>query len=208
MTGNCTRVTASLVSSVSSSRVPPTVSSAVPDDLNTLLGKVAAGDQHAFRAFYEATIDRCVGVAMSVLKSQVWSDDCVADCYVQVWRTAAQFDSSRGHALAWLTMLCRTRAIDRLRKEQAQLITAAELLRETPDEAEDRFGEMQATGALKKALQELSTDQRRALELTYFQGLSNSEIAKVTGWPLGTTKSHVRRALTLLRKELLDAVEH
>ncbi len=181
------------------------VSIATPNDLNDLVGKIAAGDQAAFRAFYEATVDRCVGIAMSVLKSQVWADDCVADSFVQVWRTAAQFDASRGHALAWLTMLCRTRAIDRLRKEQAQLITAAELLRETPaDDGDDRFGDMQPTGALKHALGQLSHEQRRALELTYFQGLSNTEIAKVTGWPLGTTKSHVRRALSVLRKELID----
>jgi RNA polymerase sigma-70 factor (ECF subfamily) len=178
-------------------------------DLNALLGKIASGDQAAFRAFYEATVDRCTGVATSVLRSTVWADDCVADTYVQVWRTAGQFDSSRGHALAWLTMLCRTRAIDRLRKEQAQLITAAELIAEhRDDDMQDRFGDMQATGALKSALAQLSGEQRRALELTYFQGLSNSEIAKITGWPLGTTKSHVRRALAVLRKELLDDVEH
>jgi RNA polymerase sigma-70 factor, ECF subfamily len=179
------------------------------NDLDALLQRVAAGERAAFDAFYSATVDRCMALARSVLGNHAWAEDCVADSYVAAWRQAASFDPGRASAMAWLSMICRTRAIDRLRRERTQVGYSLRL-RPLDDEAEQGldpasvFGGFLAFGKLERALHRLSGEQRRLLELTYFQGLSNSEIATATGLPLGTVKSCIRRGVALLRKELLD----
>lgn len=182
---------------------------AQPSDPDALLARVAAGERAAFDAFYSATVDRCMALARSVLGNHAWAEDCVADTYVAAWRQASSFDPSRASAIGWLSMICRTRAIDRLRRERTQQGYSVSL-RPLDDEAEQGldpasvFGGFLAFGKLAEALQKLSGEQRRLLEFTYFQGLSNSEIAATTGLPLGTVKSCIRRGVALLRKELLD----
>lgn len=180
-----------------------------PSDPDALLARVAAGERAAFDAFYSATVDRCMALARSVLGNSAWAEDCVADTYVAAWRQASSFDPARASAIGWLSMICRTRAIDRLRRERTQQGYSISL-RPLDDEAEQGldpasvFGGFLAFGKLAEALQKLSDEQRRLLKFTYFQGLSNSEIAAITGLPLGTVKSCIRRGVALLRKELLD----
>jgi len=179
------------------------------DSLDALLQRVAAGERAAFDAFYTATVDRCMALARSVLGNPAWSEDCVADTYVAAWRQAANFDPARASAIGWLSMICRTRAIDRLRRERTQIGYSISL-RPIDDEVEQsldpaaQFGRFLVSGKLQKALSQLSAERRKLLELTYFQGLSNSEIAAATGLPLGTVKSGLRRSVALLRKELLE----
>jgi RNA polymerase sigma-70 factor, ECF subfamily len=180
--------------------------------LDVLMGRVAKGDRAAFSDLYAQTLDRCFAMALSVLGARVWAEDCVADTYVAVWRGAASFDPARGNAVAWILMMCRTRALDRLRRErtQAGYGSAPGLPDEESGQGADPaavFGGFLAFGQLAEAMQRLSADQRRALELTYFQGLTHTEVAEATGWPTGTAKSHVRRALASLRKDLLDVEE-
>lgn len=181
--------------------------------LDALLGQVAKGDRRAFAAFYAQTVDRCMALAVSVLGSRIWAEDCVADAYVTAWRQAAKFDAARAPAIAWLFMICRTRAIDRLRREQLHASYSVGVRQqegnvqggtESGSEGVVNFGDFVAVRQLHSALQQLSGEQRTAVELAYFQGMSHSEVAAATGWPIGTTKSYVRRALAVLRKELMQ----
>jgi RNA polymerase sigma factor (sigma-70 family) len=181
--------------------------------LDALLGQVAKGDRQAFAEFYAQTVDRCMGLAVSVLGSRIWAEDCVADAYVAAWRQAATFDATRAPAIAWLFMICRTRAIDRLRREQMH-VSYSFGVRQLEESAEGgtenvvSFGDFVAVRQLHHALKQLTEQQRTAVELAYFQGMSHSEVAAATGWPIGTTKSYVRRALAVLRKELIEHEDH
>jgi len=181
--------------------------------LDALLGQVAKGDRRAFAQFYAQTVDRCMALAVSVLGSRIWAEDCVADAYVAAWRQAATFDAARSPAIAWLFMICRTRAIDRLRREQMHASYSVDVRRQegaveggasSGSEGVVSFGDFVAVRQLNSALRQLSDAQRMAVELAYFQGMSHSEVAAATGWPMGTTKSYVRRALAVLRKELVQ----
>ena len=186
---------------------------ATNQQLDALLGQVAKGDRRAFAEFYERTVDRCMALAVSVLGSRTWAEDCVADAYVTAWRQAATFDAARAPAIAWLFLICRTRAIDRLRREQMHLSYSVGVRQrgenvergtESGSESVVSFGDFVAVRQLHSALQQLSDEQRTAVELAYFQGMSHSEVAAATGWPIGTAKSYVRRALAVLRKELVE----
>ena len=176
---------------------------AVVIELNELLLQVAKGSRAAFEHYYRRTVDRCLALATSVLVSGLWAEDCVAETYVSVWRTAPSFDPSRSSALSWLLLICRNRAIDRLRRERFQVpLSPTDDSRTTEPVSELRFGDFIAIDRLRAGLLQLSTAQRRVIDLGYFQGLSQAEIANHTGWPLGTVKSHMRRSLNLLRQSL------
>ena len=175
-------------------------------ELNEMLLQVAAGSRTAFERYYQSTVDRCLALATSVLGSGLWAEDCVAETYVSVWRTAPTFDPNRSSALSWLLLICRNRAIDRLRRERFQVpLSPTDDSSTSEPVGEVRFGDFIAIDRLRAGLLQLSAAQRRVIDLGYFQGLSQAEIANHTGWPLGTVKSHMRRSLNLLRQSLGDA---
>lgn len=179
-----------------------------PPDLDELVRRFARGDRAAFETFYEHTVDRCMALAMRILGNFAWAEDCVAETYASAWRHATGFDPARANAIGWLFMMCRTRAIDHQRRERAQLRhvrgVTHDLEAEHSQDPASVFGGFLAFAKLQSALEQLTADQRRVLELTYFHALSNSEIADATGMPLGTVKSCIRRGVHVLRKELLS----
>ncbi len=193
-------------SQVNSSGAVDSLPIAVEPDLDALLGDIAGGDEVAFEAFYVATIDRCFALARGVLNDRAWAEDCAADVYAQVWRSAAEFDARKGSAMAWLIMIARTRAIDLLRRERRHRGVAwspSELSAVAAPVSEYGFGGLIAVGRLKRALGALSDVQKRMVELAFFHDLSHGEIARTTGIPIGTVKSHLRRALASLKQGLV-----
>ncbi len=179
-------------------------------DLDALLREVAIGDELAFEAFYAATVDRCFGLVRGILGDRALAEDCVSDVFTQVWRNALDFDALKGSAMAWLLMIARTRAIDLLRRERRHLASPLGPLEDTAESMatpEHHFGGLLAQGRLKIALTSLSEVQKRMLELAFFKDLSHGEIAKLTGIPIGTVKSHLRRALGVLKQELVVSDE-
>jgi RNA polymerase sigma-70 factor (ECF subfamily) len=177
-----------------------------PDrELTRLLARAARGDGVAFRQFYDATVARCYGLALSLLFAPAAAEDCVADTYAQVWRTAAGYDIEKGTPMAWLLMICRTRAIDQLRREQAQRAVISDVDADALDAPVDDaagFGAWLGSGRLNAALARLGAAEQRLVALAFGQDLTHSEIAESTGIPLGTVKSRLRRALHFLRQEL------
>jgi RNA polymerase sigma-70 factor, ECF subfamily len=176
---------------------------AAPDASVRLLGKIARGDRDAFARFYDLHAPLVHTLALRVLRERGEAEEVVQDVFVQVWRQAETYSIDRGTPEAWLIMMTRSRGIDKLRSRRRR----DEMVR--PVENPDRLAEpaVQASSAggaearatLGGALGELSAAQRSVLELAYFDGLTQSEIAARLGEPLGTVKTRMRAGLERLR---------
>lgn len=171
-----------------------------------LLERMRGGDEGALAAFYDRWSDRVYSLAVHLLREARDAEDIVEETFWQVWRNAARYDAARGTVGTWLLTICRSRALDRIRtrrrrKEDATLDDAASFESPEPDAASAMV--TSETGRIvREALAELPVEQRQAVELAYFRGLSQSEIAEKTGQPLGTVKTRVRLAMVKLREKL------
>lgn len=159
-----------------------------------LLNRVSHGDAQALGEFYDLFAGLVNGLALRILRDRSDAEDVVQEVFVQAWRQAARFDAARGTPEAWICTITRSRALDRLRRRAVR--------------REDSTDEPPASGtapraeealAVRAALGTLSADQRLALELAYYEGLSQSEIAERLGQPLGTVKTRIRTAMLRLR---------
>lgn len=178
-------------------------------ELYGLLEKIHQGEQDALGVFYDMTVGRAFAVAVRVTSSRELAEEVVNDVYMQVWRDAARYSSQRATPLGWLLMMTRSRAIDAMRREgvsvhkQVPWPDAAEQLVDTvaPEPLENTLGVEQGH-LLAEALQHLDGQQRQLIALAFYRGMSHQEIAQYTGEPLGTIKSILRRAQTILRAAL------
>jgi RNA polymerase sigma-70 factor (ECF subfamily) len=162
-----------------------------------LIGRIAAGQQDALGEFYDRYAGLVNGLALRILRDPSDAEDVVQEVFVQAWRQADRFDPARGTPEAWLCTLARTRALDKLRRRVSRREEPAEAAPGTT--AAPRNVEVLA---VRKALEDLSANQRRALELAYYEGLTQSEIAERLGEPLGTIKTRIRTAMMRLREAL------
>jgi RNA polymerase sigma-70 factor, ECF subfamily len=185
---------------------------ALADDAAVLVQRVAGGDAHALTALYDGTNRLVFGLVLRVLGDRAAAEEVLLDVYTQVWRQAASYDRGRGSPLAWLMMIARTRAIDRLRSgRQAQ--KRSEPLEKALDERspvadpEEAAVTSERETMVRSALESLSTEQREVIELAYYKGLSHSEIAMQLGQPLGTVKTRTRLGMIKLSKLLGPLVE-
>ena len=163
----------------------------------SLIRRLTLGDHQALGEFYDLYAGLVNGLAIRILRDRTEAEDVVQEVFVQVWRQAARFDPSRGSPEAWICTMARTRALDRLRRRTSR--------REEPEEAAPGSTEAPKTEealAVRKAMDALSADQRKALELAYYEGLTQSEIAERLGEPLGTIKTRIRTAMIRLRDVL------
>jgi RNA polymerase sigma-70 factor (ECF subfamily) len=176
--------------------------------LNALVKQLAAGDRAALRALYKLTVSLLFSIARGVLSNAADAEEVICDVYAQVWRTAVQYDEARGSVKAWLIMICRSRAIDRQRQNASRSAANVCDSGERADALSTHFAPddllhtLQRGTAIHAAIEQLSPIRRRLLALAFFLDLSHQEIAVTTDLALGTVKSHIRRALGILRKEL------
>ena len=180
--------------------------------LAELLHAVANKDRAAFEAFYDATTERALNLVSRITRNLDIAEEVVSDVYLQVWRQADRFDTARGNALAWLTVLCRSRALDTMRKVSAAPTSGAVPISEMPEAETTEFPQdlliaVEQHSAVHAALEKLEPNQRQLLALAYFRGYSHRELADFTGMPLGTVKTQLRRTLAKL-KELVIAAEN
>jgi RNA polymerase sigma-70 factor (ECF subfamily) len=173
-----------------------------------LIPQIAEGDDHALAHLYDRTSRMVYGLCLRIVKDPSAAEDITLEAYLQVWRTAESYDPGRGTVSAWLLTVVRSRAIDWLRARKARradleqdLDEVFELqdLRPSPERASMDSGR---TRIIQNAIAELPEEQRRAIELTYFAGLSHSEVALQTGLPIGTVKTRVRLGVIRLRELL------
>jgi RNA polymerase sigma-70 factor (ECF subfamily) len=169
-----------------------------------LVDRMREGDESALAMLYDRWSDRTYSLAAHLLRDKRDAEDIVEETFWQAWRGASQFDAGRGNVGTWLLTICRSRALDRLRARRRKPEDVD--LDDVPPPEDPHGDPMSAmvtneTGRLvRAALTELPAEQRQALELAYFKGLSQSEIAEETGQPLGTIKTRVRLAMVKLRE--------
>lgn len=176
-----------------------------------LVARLVEQDQEALSALYDRHRSVVFSLALRILRDRAEAEEVLTDVFFQAWRTAAGFDLLRGSVAAWLVTLCRSRAIDRLRargRRAAGLSALAEESSKAPPAAvsgpdpEEAAGSQMRRARIRAAMGALSPEQRGALELAYYGGLSHSEIAAKLGEPLGTVKTRIRQGLLTLRESL------
>lgn len=189
---------------------------ALPSDDDTVLCDclegIRAHRQAALGQFYDFTVGRVYGVALRIVRRAELAEEVVSDVYMQVWRDAARYDDTRGKVLGWLLVIARSRALDLLRRQDEafshpepwELATDCENGRDNP---QDLLEATQTGSAVHTAMLTLSPLQRQLLSLAFFRGLTHSEIVEHSGIPLGSVKTHIRRALAILREALGPDVE-
>ena len=174
--------------------------------LIALMGRIVAGDRKAFAAFYDATSTLVYGFALRMLRDQTIAQEVAIDVYMQVYQQAACFDCRRSTPSAWLLTLTRSRAIDRRRQDtvrwQREASPGVVEQAACPLDPEAYSTALERHRAVQSALASLSPQQRQAITMAYFEGLSHSAIATTLGQPLGTVKTRIRTGLRCLRTAL------
>jgi RNA polymerase sigma-70 factor, ECF subfamily len=166
-----------------------------------LLARIQSGDQEAMSILFDRYGGMIYSVAFRVLKDAVEAEDVMQEIFIQVWKNPGTFVSGRGSLAGWLVVVARNRSIDMIRRRR-------------PTEQVELFSLPSSTNLAKEAehnsllekvrgvMGSLPDEQRKSVELAFFEGLTHSEIAEKTGDPLGTVKTRIRLALTTIRKAL------
>jgi RNA polymerase sigma-70 factor (ECF subfamily) len=172
-----------------------------------LLHAIARGDESALAALYDRYNSILLGLLLRILHSRVEAEDVLQEVFLQIWQRAANFDEARGRAFTWMVTLARSRAIDRLRSLQSRQRADDTALRDAPDSVGDAVADVyhsEQREIVRAALDEIPEEQRRALLLAYFEGLTQAEIAAQLDQPLGTIKTRMRSGMSKLRDLLGD----
>jgi len=177
-----------------------------PDD-HQLVVRVAKGDERAFLSLYDRYASRVYALTLRVLGDTMLAEEATQDTFLKLWSRARQFNPGKGQLAPWLLTIAHRTALDRLRLENRRPPTSnpqdpdqtwSTLPDETTLNGEARWR------SLYFAVQSLSEDQRQVIDLAYYKGMSQSEIAEVLGWPLGTVKTRIRAAMQALRRHWLE----
>jgi RNA polymerase sigma-70 factor (ECF subfamily) len=173
-----------------------------------LLARVAQGDTEAFAALYDRLSGPLFSFALSILKNSASAEDVLQEVFIQIWEKASTYDSEIAKPLTWALTLTRNRAIDRLRSLQRRQ-RLAEAAASEPEFMPDSVGgsdealiNRETALRVRNALDALPVEQRQAIEMAFFGGLSQSEIASALSVPLGTVKARIRRGMLQLRDVL------
>jgi RNA polymerase sigma-70 factor, ECF subfamily len=179
-----------------------------PVDLEKLLGACALGDRAAFERLYRATSPKLFAIALRILGSEALAEECLQDAYVKIWHRAEDYRPHLASPPTWLVTIVRNGALDTLRRNRRQVTLQdpahLDFLMDEWATAPGPDGLDNDSDRLRDCLEQLGENQRRCLEIAYFQGLSHAEVAEKTHTPLGTVKTWIRRGLEQLRK-CLDA---
>jgi RNA polymerase sigma-70 factor, ECF subfamily len=183
-----------------------------------IVARLVAGEERALGELYDRYGGLAYSLACAMLVDPADAEEVVADAFAQIWRSASTYDASRGNPLAWITTIVRSRALDLLRAHRRRSRALANAVAKSDDsaspglstgpESADRGVEQSETAALvRRSLADLPVAQRTVLELAYFGGLSQSEIAQRLSEPLGTVKTRMRSGMEKLRNALRPLLE-
>ncbi len=178
------------------------------DPLVDLLIRIQDGDETALAELYDAVVNRVYGLAIKIVLKPELAEEVVGDVFMQVWKKAKDFDASRAVPLAWMLMICRSRALDTLRRERPQINNNScefDANRSEDESTETSFTKVHGIDVesrVYEALQLLTDKQRQAIFLAFYKDMTQSEISEYTGDPIGTVKSNIRRAQLILKETL------
>ena len=175
--------------------------------LQDLIARIVQQDQSAFSALFKAMSGRVHSLALRITGSSQLAEEVTEDTFFQVWRQAPRFDPSRGTAKTWILTIARSRALDARRSippfdELTESETDGNIDGRNHSDLPDLLSAIEQNHSLHKALESLEPLPRQLIALSFFKGLSHEEISIHTGLPLGTVKSHLRRAIICLREAL------
>jgi RNA polymerase sigma-70 factor (ECF subfamily) len=163
-----------------------------------LVARIRAGDQQALSELYDRYSHVVYGVALRILQDTGAAEDILQDIFLQLWRRPDAFDSSRGSLAAWLAVIARHRSIDRLRRRRPETDIEDCVITGGADPRDETERSVMIE-QVRVVMNEMSSDQRTAMEMAFFQGMTHTEIAEKTGEPLGTIKTRIRSGLQMLR---------
>lgn len=184
----------------------PSESSGVSPDA-ALVHRLLQRDVRAFEQLYDRHSRLVYGLVLRILQQASTAEEVVQDVFLQLWRNASQFDTARGAFIPWLLTLARNRALDHLRLKSERQRRREDQTEELPPvvsapDFEGSIDEQRRAARVRQLMAALQPQQKRALELAYFEGLSHSEIAAKLQEPLGTVKSWIRNGLLKLKEGL------
>ncbi len=184
-----------------------TAASAPALDDATLVRRIAARDQPALGELYDRFSSLLLALVRRILSNEAEAEEILQEVFLQVWNQAQRYDPRRSSVSTWLVLIARSRAIDRLRSRQVKDRTLSHLQQEkrhqhTSPEGPGSVLMRQRRQRLRCEMQELPDEQRQVLELAFFRGMTQSEIAASTGIPLGTVKTRTLLAMKKLRNAL------
>ena len=175
---------------------------------NIVKGMVAR-DEASLTELYDYTLPKVYGLALKITRRHDLAEEVAEDTYMQAWQEAARFDSTRGPTMAWLMMICRSRAIDALRRlDEAESHAEPESLKPEMGGANnplDILMVLERESDIQVAMANLNPVQRQLIALAFFKGFTHEEIAFQMCMPLGSVKSNIKRAQTKLKSELLKS---
>jgi RNA polymerase sigma-70 factor (ECF subfamily) len=170
-----------------------------PVDESAMLTRIGQRDENAMEEIFRRYSGPVYSVALRVLRDSSQAEDVLQEVFLQLWRKPAAFVQNRGSLGAWLVVIARNRAIDVLRRRKPSDSVDDVVLASTVNVA-DEAERNTMMEKVRRVIADLPMEQRKSLELAYFEGLSHTEIASRTGDPLGTVKTRIRQALISLRK--------
>jgi RNA polymerase sigma-70 factor, ECF subfamily len=177
-----------------------------------VIRRIRAGDRAAFLEFYDRAAPLLMGVAARILNDRREAEDVLQDVFAQIWQKSQGFDAELGSLSSWAVALVRNKAIDRIRASTRRRRLIEEIAISTDAEqapaasASEQLSGEERAGRIRAALADLSPDQRQVIDLAFFAGLSQSEIAARLEQPLGTIKARIRRGMLRLREQLGDVL--
>jgi RNA polymerase sigma-70 factor, ECF subfamily len=176
-----------------------------------LLRRVGQGDRRSFEDLYDRFSGVLFSTALQILNDHREAEDVVQEVFVQIWDKAKLYDAARGKPLTWAMTLTRNKAIDRLRSAQRRYRLQDQVEKETKvtnqialKDSSEEVEILEKSRLIRAAVLELSKEQREAIELAFFSGLTQNEIAQELNQPLGTVKARIRRGMLRL-KEMIAA---
>jgi RNA polymerase sigma-70 factor, ECF subfamily len=171
-----------------------------------LIERIAARDAGAVGELYDRHNRLLYSLVLRILRDRSEAEEVLQEVFVTVWTRAETYDATLGAPAAWLVGIARNRAIDRLRANarRPQTVEMAPWQPDTGDDPETRTVFCERRDAIARALGTLPRDQRELIEQAYFLGLTQSELSERHRLPLGTVKTRIRSAMTLLRQQLVQ----
>lgn len=172
---------------------------AAPPDDAALVLRVQSGDEQAMAVLFDRYSRVVYSVSLRVLRDPASAEDVLQEIFLQIWRKPETFAATRGSLGGWLAVVARNRSIDVLRRKRPTEVVDEMVLPSTFNLAEESERTVMVERA-RVVMQQMPVEQRKTLEMAFFEGLTHAEIAEMTGDPLGTVKTRIRNALLTLRK--------